>query len=591
MKRTVVFIFALLLLPSVVFGACATSCTKEATTYTCTDITVDCIQEAVTAATAADTILFSGDGSETWSSTVTVGKALTINLNTTTLTAGAALTNGFFRITGFTDNDNVMRITGGTLDSVNNTGTRRGIYIDTVTLGKLRIDNMTFHYGSVQIDVGGSFGVIDNNHFYNGMSALYLSAGTRAQADASWTTMTAGSANALFIEDNHIIIDANWPGGEATGNNGIEAYQGGKFVFRYNEFDYDASPYAGNLESIGFHGSASGACANGYWQQEGNEDCRRSPSLVEIYNNTYHGPRIDFMFALRGGSALIYNNTHTNDFGFARIRLREEEYYESSNWSPLRTAWPAEDQVHNTFIWGNTTQGNTMTSSSTYLAVDDYNAQCTGSAAPYACCTGSGTGTCNVGQADAFIKEDREFFYHAPQATGGKASFTSANGAAGSHPTDGDPYATAGTMTFSAEGANAYYPYTAYTYRHPLQNAADTTPPTLSGLTPSGTIPYQTTTQLSVTTNESSMCRYHASSTTWASMTEMSSTGNLTHTQTVSVSVGENTFKAVCQDTAAQNESNAGTWSFTVSAAPTPGTISRGTGSTITLGTGGTITR
>jgi hypothetical protein len=95
----------------------------------------------------------------------------------------------------------------------------------------------------------------------------------------------------------------------------------------------------------------------------------------------------------------------------------------------------------------------------------------------------------------------------------------------------------------------------------------DTTAPTLSSLTPSGNVDYATTKQLSVTTNENATCRYHASSTTWADMTEMSSTGGTTHTQTVNVSVGANSFKVKCQDSI-PNESDAGTWSFTVAAAP-----------------------
>lgn len=136
--------------------------------------------------------------------------------------------------------------------------------------------------------------------------------------------------------------------------------------------------------------------------------------------------------------------------------------------------------------------------------------------------------------------------------------------------------------------------YTAYVYPHELTNtAADETAPTISGLTPSGNIAYQTTSQLSATTDENATCRIHASSTTWAEMSEMASTGYLTHTQTVNVSVDANSFKIVCQDPSA-NESTAGTWSFTVAAQDVPpataGTATRGAGGTITRGAGGTIT-
>jgi AICAR transformylase/IMP cyclohydrolase PurH len=116
--------------------------------------------------------------------------------------------------------------------------------------------------------------------------------------------------------------------------------------------------------------------------------------------------------------------------------------------------------------------------------------------------------------------------------------------------------------------------------------AADETAPTLSNLTPSGNVTYGTTKQLSVQTSESATCRYHASSVTWAEMSAMSSTGGTTHTQTVNVSVGANSFKVVCQDASA-NESTAGTWSFTVAAAATSSSISVGAGSqTISIGAG-----
>jgi hypothetical protein len=120
---------------------------------------------------------------------------------------------------------------------------------------------------------------------------------------------------------------------------------------------------------------------------------------------------------------------------------------------------------------------------------------------------------------------------------------------------------------------------------------ADTDPPVLFDLTPTGSIDYTETTQLSVKTSETATCRYHASSTTWADMTAMSSTGGTTHTQTVSVAVGANSFKVVCQDSV-PNESAASTWSFTVADPAVPEyvvTISyTGTGSGVTDPVAGT---
>ena len=117
----------------------------------------------------------------------------------------------------------------------------------------------------------------------------------------------------------------------------------------------------------------------------------------------------------------------------------------------------------------------------------------------------------------------------------------------------------------------------------------DETAPIPSNLLPSGNTTYATTKSLTLNTNESSNCRYHATSTTWAEMSAMSTTGGTSHAQTVNVSVGANSFKVVCQD-ASENESSAGTWSFTVAAeAASAKTITIGSGSQ-TISGGGTNT-
>jgi hypothetical protein len=91
----------------------------------------------------------------------------------------------------------------------------------------------------------------------------------------------------------------------------------------------------------------------------------------------------------------------------------------------------------------------------------------------------------------------------------------------------------------------------------------DTTAPVISNLTPYGDLPYATTEIIGLNTNENATCRYHATNNTWATMTEMSSTGGTTHTQTVNVAVGLNSFNFKCRD-AASNESIALPGSFTV---------------------------
>lgn len=524
-------------------------------------------ESAYAAASAGDTILFPASGSCTWSDSTTISKAITINGNGTTLTSGASLGYGFFYITG-TDSSfttTLMRITGFTFTGTSITQPGRMIYTANVSLSKLRIDHNTFNHGSTQLEIGGAFGVIDNNYCYNGGNWLLMSAGSRAQADASWVDLTPGTANALFVENNKFIIDANWKG-TGTNGDGIDAYQGGKFVFRYNELDGDAMPWSkdtvGPMYSIGFHGNAAAGASPHYWQA--NYDVRRSPSVFEIYNNNFHGKRIDWIMTMRGGSGLIYNNTHTNSYGAARVYLREEEYY---NFSPVRVAWPAEDQVHNTFIWGNTTQGVAMTS-------------------------------VNI-VTDANLTQDRDYFLHAPcgasdtvdaygnTCTHGKATFTGANGASNTYPTDGSTLPTEGTMIFTATGDNAYYGYVPYTYPHPLRGETDTTPPEIFSPTPSGeqVCTAARTVSLGVTTNESATCRYSLSDVSYNLMTNFSSTGGTSHSTSVNVACGSSyTYYTRCQDTSGNANTSSTEIEFTTEAAPTV-TITAPTNGASLLGT------
>lgn len=428
------------------------------------------VQAAYDDASEGDTILLPENGSATWSSSFTIKKAITINGNGTTLTADAALANGFFYITNVTIND-LIRITGFTLNAGVDYWSKpsRCIRIyNSVSLGSLRIDHNTFYYGYDSIEVSGSFGVIDNNYFYNGCRMIIFTAGSREQADESWEDMSAGTANALFIEDNYFIIDKNWPANYTQEN--IGSNNGGKLVIRYNDFDSDDMPDATVANSthdpIHLHGSAAGGQGTaGYWQEC--SSCRRGQSVVEIYENTAHGKDIVRFYSARGSANLVYNNTITASTTTPKIATLDEEEYDAldnSNWQIKREEWPAEDQVHNTFFWGNTVNGRAQSSSDVLSYTSLSNANCTAENSPYSCCEGSGTGHCD------FIQEDRDYFLHEPQADGGREIFTGKNGASGSYPTDGSTYSNLGTMVFTSEGSNAYYGYEAYTYPHPLRS-------------------------------------------------------------------------------------------------------------------------
>lgn len=175
-----------------------------------------------------DTLTFMGDA--TWSFTVIIDKAITVNGNGHTLTASGTMSTGFFEVTGFAANS-LTRITGFTFQMVN-WSAMRAIYVHDmlggVSVGDIRIDHNTFHYGSEVVSFYHGKGLIDSNYFYNPIIGITLDAGTRANADESWESMTAGTADALFIEDNHFIANANYTyagtqeqiGTDGTGNGG-----------------------------------------------------------------------------------------------------------------------------------------------------------------------------------------------------------------------------------------------------------------------------------------------------------------------------------------------------------------------------------
>lgn len=397
---------------------------------------------AYNAASNGDTIVFPQNGSGTWASSLSISKVLFLNGNGTTLVSSTPLLNGFFYFTGLVTTD-LVRVANFTFNAIDFSATARCLYFTengTLSLTNLRVDHNNFHYGYEQIGVGGCLGVFDHNNFYNSRKAISFTAGDSLQANASWVSMAAGTSGALFIETNNFIDNANYPA--TYGQEKIGTYNGGKLVVRYNDFDFDnIVNLVGTASTILTHGSAAGglAATSGYWQE--GKGARRGQSVVEVYNNNAHGPRVDYMAVFRGSANLVYNNTLDTATFQPRIYVYEEEQYETSNWSPLRTAWPAEDQVHNTFLWNNTLRLNGVPNTG-YFEV-----------------AASSTG---------YIQPNRDYFLHAPEASGGFEYFSGLNGASNTYPTDGSTYPTSGTMLFSTTGANAYYGYVPFTYPHPL---------------------------------------------------------------------------------------------------------------------------
>ena len=390
-------------------------------------------QSAYNAASNNDTIVFPAcaDGDCVWTSYLSIEKPVTIMGaadHGTKLTASGTLADGFFYINGFTVGESdLVRITGFEFNLVSFVA-GSGITVENMSGNNIRVDNNIFHHGNGQIFFLHSMGLIDNNYFYNGNIDISFSAGDRAKQDASWADLTPGTVNALFIEDNHFILNGDY--GATFTNENVGTFGGGKLVIRYNNFDSTDSPFGQDqqITPIMTHGSASGGgTAGGYWQIDPDLH-RRGQALVEIYNNVMVGDRISYPITLRGSSNLVYNNSMTDDYFEApKIYMREEEYGTYSNWPVMRVDYPAEDQVHNSFFWNNTMDGVPQSATSFVMSPD----------------------------ATAGIVKDRDFFEHAPclstdsydaygnECTHGKQVFECAdgydacNGASSSYPTDG----------------------------------------------------------------------------------------------------------------------------------------------------------
>ena len=335
-------------------------------------------------------------------------------------------TNAAFRITGFYFDTGT-----GLLDlpSIYIKGKSDGSF----PLAGFRIDHSDFNSGSHCVWASRWLeGVIEKNNFYNcNIGVMVL--GDNQQ---SWLRpIEAGTSHSLFIEDNNFIIN-NLTDREP--NEQIYHQDGGRSVVRNNLFD--GSTYTnGNSILIDSHGSwMSGKplVNGGYWTSD--NGYHRGQPLIEVYNNVFRGHHTYQFTNFRGGSFLVHDNNFTTLSGntINIFVLTDEESWQTLFVNPLRTQWPAEDQVNNSFFWNNTYNGAPITVVRNNKHPED----------------------------TIFIQENRDYFMHAPQATGGQSKYTGRQGASNAPPTESSP----DTMIFDAAAPNAYYPYTPYIYPHPL---------------------------------------------------------------------------------------------------------------------------
>ena len=260
-----------------------------------------------------------------------------------------------------------------------------------VALTQVRVDHNVFNKGKMTVHWSGwAYGVTDHNSFTNADIAV----GVWADDNFAWQReIKPGTQNAVFIEDNMFVINNDT---DYEPNQQVYHQEGGRSTIRRNVFD--GSTYTtGESLFIDSHGNWAGNPATGYYGANNATDARGQP-MIEIYNNTFHSHQ-GYQFAdFRGGSSLIYSNAFVHDGRPAHvIQLTEEEAWQSLIFIPLRTVWPAEDQVNATFIWNNTCRFN-------------------GAATARAMTISDLSTNWNVGDS-TFIHEGRDFWMKAPDAT------------------------------------------------------------------------------------------------------------------------------------------------------------------------------
>ena len=386
-------------------------------------------QAAINSASAGDTVVMPA-GSFSWTATVTITNSITFQgagKNSTIITNTNQI-SPLIQISPSADHD--VRVTAiGFVTSTNNGG-GSFIYVGCnycALRTKIRIDNCKFTKGTRAIGVHGwTYGVIDHNEFVNpyisigfdhgGQDSTGTAAAYKAWDGSSNAPIAPGTAMAMFIEDNQFTHSGT---NERTNDEGIVYHQeAGRSVIRYNTVTATAT--SDDTQFIDSHGNWHNGAATEYGA--------RGQPIIEIYRNTSTVASSYRGFYLRGGSLLVHNNTLVTSSGSQSINLAEEEVWTSGGpfgappaWD---ATWPTADQIFNSFFWSNTENGSPI------------NPQMNGS------------------EDGNVIAENRDYWTHAPQSSGGKETLGTGN--------------LTKTMTFSASGANAYYPYTEYTYPHPL---------------------------------------------------------------------------------------------------------------------------
>ena len=411
--------------------AAALATASHAATITASSGNPTDVQSAVNSAAAGDTVVVPA-GSSTWASGVTISKSLILQgagSSSTLITRGSGFngplvtvtslpTDVPVRVTGFSFNNVIQSPAPNTFDVyvAHNPGSNFGYT-------KVRIDNCIFKKGQRVVTwQGWAYGVVDHCTFYDCWICGYLIGEENDLGDRAWARQDyqAGSGNFPFFED----CTFNWDTAAGIPGSPWVLYHehGGRSILRHCTIDSHLS--TNSIEGpIDMHGNQS------YWTGASND--QRGSIRMEFYNNTVHLNNSFRTMDLRGGSALIHDNTFIYDTETPDIcDFREEESEDSG--TPV--IWPAEDQINASFIWNNTVNGVAQTDSEI------------------------GVGTFGTAGDATYIQKGRDYWTTAPNA-----------GTHTTYPEPRPPSSPSYPTTYSAVTS-----YTTFTYPHPLRSDSPT---------------------------------------------------------------------------------------------------------------------
>lgn len=327
------------------------------------------VSNAVASATHGDVISIPA-GVATWGGELTITKAVSF------IGAGASLTkiggaaNLFAYYVEAAGSNVPFRISG--IGFTNVTGFESILISGANGVEAARVDRCTFDGGTRAIHNWKKvWAVIDHCSFTNCNIAI----GQTGDNNAAWLRSDAlGTTNMVVVEDCTFGLPPS-----TTLAHQIYNQTGARVAVRNCQF----LATTGDPYFIEAHGNQN------YYTGTG-ADFRGTVS-VEAYRNSFQmGINNNRWTYFRGGQILLFSNVFSDLSGSTPLmQLTEEEGWQTSFFSPLRTNWPAQDQITNSFFWGNTRGGSNLT---TYLIQ---------------------TNSTN------FIQENRDFWMQAPNATNG----------------------------------------------------------------------------------------------------------------------------------------------------------------------------